>query len=120
MPHGDICSGAIRPLSASGRGAPLDLPRVLPGGPSLVIHCPVPRLLRYPPPVWPPLFYWCCSRGRSDAAFFHVDIRIGNGVGDDLLRHEQAHVFGAPVDHVRAEGEDILVRNLELLLLFSV
>lgn len=45
---------------------------------------------------------------------------MSDGVGDYLLRHEEADVLGAPVDDVRAEGKDVLVRDLELLLLFSV
>lgn len=46
-----------------------------------------------------------------------VSLDIGDGVGDHLLRHEQADVLGAPVDDVGAEGENVLVRDLELLLL---
>lgn len=52
-------------------------------------------------------------------AVFVGSIVGSDGIGHHLLRHEKAYVLGAPVDDVRAEGEDVLVRDLELLFLFS-
>ena len=77
-----------------------------------------------PPPgsLAPPAVGTCsyCRHRRCPWSGGCLILEVGDGVSHHLPSHEEAGVLGAPVDGVRAEGEDLLLCNLELLLLVGV